>query len=141
LLLRAETTATFSMLLILTTLWNRLLRSLRFLGAPAEAVLVASMTYRYIFVFVESAKNALEARQTRLVGHLQPALERRFAAASVGALLDKTMQLSGDVHSAMQARGFRGEIRLLNDLRMFPRDWWQLAALLAMAVLAFGLGK
>jgi len=141
LILRAETTATFSLLLILTTLWNRLLRSLRFLGVPAAAVAVASMTYRYIFVFIESAKNTLEARKTRLVGHLEPALERRFAAASVGALLDKTMQLSGDVYTAMEARGFRGEIRLLDDLQMRGQDWWQLSALLAIALLALGLGR
>jgi len=141
LVLRAETTATFSLLLILTTLWNHLLRSLRFLGVPAAAVAVANMTYRYIFVFLESAKNTLEARQTRLVGHLEPALERRLAAASVGALLDKTMHLSGDVYTAMQARGFRGEIRLLQELRMEARDWWHLSALLALALLAFGLGR
>jgi cobalt/nickel transport system permease protein len=141
LVLRAETAATFSSLLMLTTLWSHLLRSLRFLGVPAAAVAVVSMTYRYIFVFLESAKNTLEGRQTRLVGRVQPALERRLAAASVGALLDKTMQLSGDVYSAMRARGFRGEIYLLNDLRMQARDWWQLSALLAIALLAFRLGK
>jgi cobalt ECF transporter T component CbiQ len=141
LVLRAETCATFSLLLILTTLWNHLLRSLRFLGIPAAAVAVVSMTYRYIFVFLESAKNTLEARQTRLVGHLEPAVERRLAAASVGALLDKTMHLSGEVYTAMQARGFRGEIRLLNDLKMRSRDWWQLSTMLAMAMLAFGLGR
>jgi cobalt ECF transporter T component CbiQ len=141
LLLRAETCATFSLLLILTTLWNHLLRSLRFLGFPAAAVVLVSMTYRYLFVFIESAKNTLEARQTRLVGHLDPAVERRLAAASVGALLDKTMHLSGEVYTAMQARGFRGEIRLLNDLAMRRRDWWQLSAMLAIALLAFGLGR
>jgi cobalt/nickel transport system permease protein len=141
LVLRAETCATFSLLLILTTLWNHLLRSLRFLGVPAAAVAVVSMTYRYIFVFLDSAKNTLEARQTRLVGNLEPAVERRLAAASVGALLDKTMHLSVEVYTAMQARGFRGEIRLLNDLQMRGRDWWQLSALLAMAMLALGLGR
>jgi cobalt/nickel transport system permease protein len=140
LVLRGETTATFSLLLILTTVWSHLLRSLRFLRVPAAAVAVVSMTYRYIFVFLESAKQTLEARQTRLVGTLEPALERRFAAASVGALLDKTMDLSGDVYTAMQARGYRGEVRLLDDLQMHRRDWWQLSALLALALLAFGLG-
>jgi cobalt/nickel transport system permease protein len=141
LVLRGETTATFSLLLILTTIWSHLLRSLRFLGVPAAAVAVLSMSYRYIFVFLESAKHTLEGRQTRLVGHLEPALERRFAAASVGALLAKTVDLSGDVHTAMQARGYRGEIRLLNDLQMRRRDWWHLSALLAMALLAVGLGQ
>ena len=117
LILRGETTATLALLLILTTVWSHLLRSLRFLGVPTAAVAVVSMTYRYIFVFFESAKQTLEARQTRLVGKLEPALERRFAAASVGTLLDKTFDLSADVYTAMQARGFRGEVRLLEILR------------------------
>jgi cobalt ECF transporter T component CbiQ len=141
LVLRGETTATFSLLLILTTVWSHLLRALRFLGVPEAAVAIVSMTYRYIFLFLESAKHTLEARQTRLVGRLEPVMERHFAAASVGALLNKTIDLSGDVYTAMQARGFRGEVRLLNDLEMRGRDWWQLSALLAMALLAFGLGR
>ena len=141
LVMRGETTATLALLLMLTTVWSHLLRSLRFLGVPAAAVAVVSMTYRYIFVFIESAKQTLEARQTRLVGQLEPALERRFAAASVGALLGRTLDLSSDVYTAMQARGFRGEVRLLDDLEMHWRDWWQLSALLAVAILAFGLGR
>jgi energy-coupling factor transporter transmembrane protein EcfT len=141
LVLRGETTATFSLLLILTTVWSHLLRSLRFLGVPVAAVALVSMTYRYIFVFFESAKQTLEARQTRLVGRLEAGVDRRLAAASVGALLDKTIDLSSDVYSAMRSRGFRGEIRLLDDLKMQSRDWWQLTALLSLALLAFGLGR
>jgi cobalt ECF transporter T component CbiQ len=141
LVLRGETTATFSLLLILTTVWSHLLRSLRFLGVPVAAVALVSMTYRYIFVFLESAKQTLEARQTRLVGRLEAGVDRRLAAASVGALLDKTIDLSSDVYSAMRSRGFRGEIRLLDDLKMQSRDWWQLTALLSLALLAFGLGR
>jgi cobalt ECF transporter T component CbiQ len=141
LVLRGETTATFSLLLILTTVWSHLLRALRFLRIPAATVAVVSMTYRYIFVFLESAKQTLEARQTRLVGRVEPALERRFVAASVGAVLDKSMHLSHDVYLAMQARGFRGEIRLLNEGALCAGDWWQLAAFVAIALAAFGLGR
>jgi len=76
-----------------------------------------------------------------LVGQLEPAMERHFAAASVGTLFDKTLTLSSDVYSAMQARGFRGEVRLLEDLRMRSRDWWQLCVLAAVAIVAFGMGR
>lgn len=141
LVLRGETTASFCLLLLLTTVWSHLLRSLRFLGVPTAAVAAVSMTYRYIFVFIETAKHTLEGRQTRLVGQLEPAMERHFAAASVGTLFDKTLTLSSDVYSAMQARGFRGEVRLLEDLRMRSRDWWQLCVLAAVAIVAFGMGR
>ncbi len=141
LLLRAEVAATFSILLILTTVWSHLLRSLRFFRVPVSAIAVVSISYRYIFVFLESAKQTLEARETRLVGQMEPAAERRFAAASVAALLHKTLGLSSEVHQAMQARGFRGEVYLLQDLKMAARDWWQLSLFLAISVVALGLGR
>jgi energy-coupling factor transporter transmembrane protein EcfT len=141
LVMRAETSATLATLLILSTQWNALLRALRIFRVPASTVVLVMMTYRYIFVFVESAKGIFEARRTRLVGYLEPAMQRRLAAAGAGALLDKTIQMSGEVHSAMLARGFRGEVRLLDDLRMKARDWWQLASLTGVAAIAVWLGR
>ncbi len=141
LVLRAETSATLATLLMLCTPWNELLRALRLFRIPVSAVVIVMMTYRYIFVFVENAKGIFEARRTRLVGRLQPDVQRRLAAASAGALLDKTIQLSAEVHTAMLARGFRGEVKLLDDLRMKNRDWWQLAGMAGTAVAAVWLGR
>jgi energy-coupling factor transporter transmembrane protein EcfT len=49
--------------------------------------------------------------------------QRRIAIASTGALLSRTFQLSGEVYLAMQARGFRGEVYILDDFRMQTLDW------------------
>ena len=65
---------------------------------------------------------------------------RQVAASSAGVLLDKSVQLSGEVFSAMQARGFRGEIYTLDDFRMNPRDWGALMAFAVLATFAFWLG-
>jgi cobalt/nickel transport system permease protein len=139
--MRAETAATLSLLLVLTTLWNRLLRALRFFRLPVIAVVIVETTYRFVFLLLHTAQNMLESRQTRLVGRLRPAEQRRFAASSIGVLLDKSLQSSVDVHTAMQARGFRGQALLLEDLKMGAGDWLQLAALLSAAILAIGLGR
>ena len=141
LILRAETAATLSMLLILTTLWTRLLRALRYFRAPVVVVAILGMTYRYMFLFLATARDMFESRESRIVGVLQPADRRRLAAASAGVLLGKTLQVSGEVHMAMQARGFRGEIRLLDELQMRPNDWLRLAAFVGAATLAVWLGR
>lgn len=141
LILRAETAATLSMLLILTTLWTRLLHALRYLRAPVVIVAILGMTYRYMFLFLATARDMFESRESRIVGVLEPADRRRLAAASAGVLLGKTLQVSGDVHLAMQARGFRGEIRLLDELQMRPLDWLRLAAFVSAATLAVWLGR
>lgn len=141
LILRAETAATFSALLILSTLWTHLLHALRYFRAPVALVAILGMTYRYMFLFLRTAGDMFESRESRMVGVLEPAERRRLAAASAGVLLSKTLQVSGEVHLAMQARGFRGEIRLLDELRMRPNDWLRLAAFAGAASLAVWLGR
>ncbi len=141
LVMRAETAATLSFLLVLCTPWNHLLRALRFFRIPTVLIVILQMTYRYIFLLLRTAQDMFESRQMRLVGYLPPSEQRRLAAGTVGVLLDKTLQLSTDVHSAMQARGFRGDVRLLDDLQMTLRDWLQLSAFAAVACIAMWLGR
>ncbi|MDQ2777285.1 MAG: cobalt transporter CbiM [Acidobacteriota bacterium] len=139
--MRGETASTFSLLLVLTSRWNHLLRSLRFFCIPTVLVVIVESTYRFFFLLVQNAHNMLESRQTRLVGRLRPYEQRRFAAASVGVLLDKTIQLSGEVHTAMRARGFRGQAKLLDEVQLRLRDWLQLSAFLTIAFLVFWLAR
>jgi cobalt/nickel transport system permease protein len=117
LLSRAETAATLSTLLVLTTPWPRVLKALRWFRCPAIFVVILGMTYRYIFVILQTALEMLESRKSRTVGVLPPADARRLAASSVGVLLSKSVALSSDVHMAMLSRGFRGEIHILDDGR------------------------
>jgi cobalt/nickel transport system permease protein len=93
------------------------------------------MTHRYIFVLLQIAMQMFEARRSRLLGPIPAAERRRLVSAAVGVLLCKTLQLSTEVHLAMIARGYRGEVRLLNDFRSRPRDWAALLLALAVPVL------
>ncbi len=141
LLSRAETAATLSSVLILSTPWVRVLKALRVFRCPVVLVTILSMTYRYIFVLLGAAWEMLESRKSRTVGHLPSAEARRLAASSIGVLLSKSLQLSGDVHLAMQSRGFRGEVYLLEDFQARMSDWFWLAGFLALAVVAFWYGR
>ena len=99
------------------------------------------MTYRYIFVILQTAFDMFESRKSRTVGVLDPAERRRVAASAVGVLLSKSVQLSGDVHLAMQSRGFRGEVYVLDEFRASARDRCWLAAFIALAALALWMGR
>jgi cobalt/nickel transport system permease protein len=139
--LRAETTATLSLLLVLSTSWNQLLRALRFFRVPITIVVIIETTYRFVFLLLMTTRNMLESRSARRVGRLDSTEQRRFAAASVGVLLDKILQFSNEVHAAMRARGFRGEAMLLDDSRMRQQDWVQLVMFLGLACIALWLGR
>jgi cobalt/nickel transport system permease protein len=72
---------------------------------------------------------------------MTPAENRRLAIASSGVLLHKTLHLSNEVYLAMQARGFRGEVYILDDFEMHARDWFALASFAALAAASVLLGR
>ncbi len=141
LLLRAETAATLTMLLVFTTPWMHVLKAFRSLRVPVIVVVILGMTCRYILLMLETAREMFESRQSRAVGRLAPADRRRLAVASAGVLLGKTFQLSGEVYLAMQARGFRGEVYVLDDFRMKAGDWIALAAFSSFAAALIWAGR
>ena len=141
LIMRAETAATFSVLLVLCTPWSLVLKALRVLRLPIVLVVILGMTYRYIFLFLRNAHDMFMSRKSRLVGHLDGREQRRAATASAGVLMSKTIQLSGDVYLAMRSRGFQGEVYVLDEFQTHWFDWAMLAVFISIALLAFWFGR
>jgi cobalt/nickel transport system permease protein len=141
LIMRAETAATLSALLVLCTPWSNLLKALRALRLPVLLVVILGMTYRYIFLLLRTAHDIFESRKSRTVGRLEGRELRRTATASAGVLMSKTLQLSGDVYLAMRSRGFCGEVHVLDEFQTSWLDWVLFPFLAAVAVLAFWFGR
>jgi len=141
LIMRAETAATFSVLLVLCTPWSNLLKAFRVLRLPIVLVVILGMTYRYIFLLLRNAHEMFTSRKSRMVGRLDGREQRRAATASAGVLISKTLQLSGDVYSAMRSRGFQGEVYVLDEFKTGWFDWFMLAAFVTVGALAFWFGR
>jgi cobalt/nickel transport system permease protein len=140
LLLRAETAATLIFLLAYTTPWSHILKALRIFRVPVVFVVILGMTTRYILMLLETAHDMFQSRKSRRVNRLTPAEHRRLAITSTGVLLNKTLHLSGEVYQAMQSRGFRGEVYLLDDFQMQTRDWVASGAFASAAAISIFLG-
>jgi len=141
LITRAETAATFSVLLVLCTPWSSVLKALRVLRLPIVLVVILGMTYRYIFLLLRNAQDMFTSRKSRIVGRLDGPEKRRAAAASAGVLISKTIQLSGDVYLAMRSRGFQGEVFVLDEFQTHWFDWAVLALFISVALVAFWFGR
>ena len=141
LIMRAETAATFSVLLVLCTPWSNLLKALRVLRVPIVLVVILGMTHRYIFLLLWNAHDMFTSRKSRMVGRLDGREQRRAATASVGVLMSKTLQLSGDVYQAMRSRGFQGEVYVFDEFQTGWFDWVILAAFVTIAALALWFGR
>jgi cobalt/nickel transport system permease protein len=126
LVLRAEAAATLALVLVHTTPWMHVLKALRMCRVPVVFIVILGMTCRYILLLLETAHEMFESRKSRTVGSLTRNEQRRVAILTTGALFGRTLQLSNEVYLAMQARGFRGEVYILDDFHMQTLDWFTL---------------
>lgn len=138
---RSEASLTCWMLVVMTTPFNRILRALRALRIPTVCVAIFAMTFRYIFLLVETAQDMLLSRRSRIVGRLSGAGNRRLLVSTTGVLLGKSIQMSDDVYHAMASRGFRGNIHLLEDFHTTTTDWLVLTGILAASLFIFLFGR
>lgn len=140
-LLRAETISTICAILCFTAAPSSLLRALHSLKVPASVVGLAGITYRYIFLFLESARSLLEAREVRMLGRTSSPEARRLATLSISVLLEKVFVLSGEVQAAMIARGFRGEFYTLRQDALRQAEWLQIGFVVLLAAMLVWFGR
>jgi cobalt/nickel transport system permease protein len=141
LIARVEAAVTLSTLLVLTTPWMHLLKALRTLMVPVEVIAMLAMTHRYVVLLTETANAMFEARQSRMVGRLNGREQRRLMVNTGGVLMSKTLGLGNEVFLAMQARGFRGEVRLLTEFRLRGWDYIAMSGFAAAVVAAAMAGR
>jgi cobalt/nickel transport system permease protein len=141
LIARVEAAVTLSTLLVLTTPWMHLLKALRTLMVPVEVIAMLAMTHRYVVLLTETANAMFEARQSRMVGRLNGREQRRLMVNTGGVLLSKTLEMGNEVFLAMQARGFRGEVRLLTEFRLRGWDYVAMSGFAAAVVAAALAGR
>ena len=137
LVLRVTTTVSFLLLLVLTTRWIVLLKALRWIGVPQLLVFMLAMTYRYIYVLLQTTSSLFLARQSRRIGPEEWRNAKEWMGAISGALLGKSYSLSSEIYLAMVSRGFRGEPALFSDFRTRFADWLWLSLFLILAGVTF----
>ena len=125
---RVGVSVSIVVLLTLTTPWQRLLRALRVLGVPQFFVFVLGMTYRYIHLFLSLMLDLHFGKKSRTLRASRWSQDQKWVASRMGYLFKRSHNLGESVYSAMLARGFQGEPKILEELE------WSRSDLLAMTI-------
>lgn len=132
---RVITCAAAIVLLVLTTPQETLFKAFRSLGVPKIYVLTLDMAYRYIFLFMDIVRDIMTAKKSRTIRSDGMLAEQRWMAGRIGYMLLRTLDMSDKVHKAMISRGFTGDVKVMDTLRMRSRDYLVLVIGLSISVL------
>lgn len=99
--------------LALTTPLTDLLAVLRYIRCPALIIELMFLMYRFVFVLLELASSILRAQQCRL-GNKDFRTSIRSIGQMSAVLLQRALSKSSALYNAMEARGYNGQIRVLD---------------------------
>lgn len=120
-LLRLACGISIGLLWKLTTRWDHLIASLKAPGVPEIALATATLSYRYLFVIVDTLATMVEARRSREVGKISAQNARDYAGTGIAVLFAKSLVLTEEMHMAMQSRGFGDSLQRTPKKRIKTR--------------------
>lgn len=136
-----------AILLTYTTAFPDLLWGLRALRLPDALVAIVGFMYRYRFMLADEGLRLRRARAAR--SGTGPAGAKtggglvwrgQVAGGMVGNLTLRAFERSERIHSAMVARGFQGEMRMLATPPMHDREWKALVGWLTFLAMTALIG-
>ena len=120
--LRMVNCLTISFLLLNTTPFPHIIKSLKLFRVPDVLLIVFVLTYKYIFIFSEMLEAIHLARKSRLAGGSAAGGARAWAAGRIAFLFRKTQGRCEEIFRAMVSRGLSKEIVLASPGKARPRD-------------------
>lgn len=131
--LKAWTAALATAVLTSTTPFPDLMRGLERMHVPRVFLMLASFTYRYLFVLVDEAERMERARDSR--GWSGRWLwEARAVGQMIAMLFLRSYERAERVYAAMLSRGFDGRAVTTEDTSLRARDWTFIVASLLFLV-------
>ncbi|KOS68217.1 cobalt ABC transporter permease [Lysinibacillus contaminans] len=121
--------------LILTTSVQSICYVLRMWRLPVLFVELVELTYRFIFIFLESMQKIHLAQQARL-GYHSPMQWLRSVSMMIAALFAEMFQRSRELNNAMQARG--GATVYWQDTAIYSTKNWLGIAGIATLYIIYG---
>ena len=133
-LIKAYLSILCMILLTATTKFSNLLKALQNLRCPQLIIMIISFMYRYIFLITDELMKMQQAKDSRSIANSNW-LRTKTNASMLGTLFIRSYERAESVYLAMQARGFSGDIRILNNFCLKNKD---LAFLLVIIILLAG---
>lgn len=110
-------------LLVLTTRFSRLVHALEKFKMPKVLVVMTAITYRFVFLFINEAYRMVLAKEARTVKKEGKLHTMKSLAHIISTLFIRAYERGERVYMAMMARGYKGEIKSIGEMKCGYKDW------------------
>lgn len=123
--------------LTLTTSVNAILQVLRKLKVPQLLIELTEITYRFIFVFLETALKIYQAQNSRL-GYITVRQWLHSLGMLISSLFITVFQRARELTIAMDSRGYTEDIMYINDSYQYSAiNWFIIIGIIASIVTVY----
>ena len=110
--LRVVNSLTVSFLVLSTTPFSEIMRTLKMVRVPDAFLLIVTLTYKYALILLQTAENMFLAKKSRVAVGIRGHEGRAWAANRMALIFKKTQLTYEEVYRAMGARAFSGTVKL-----------------------------
>lgn len=111
-------------LLVLTTKFSRIIQVMKSFKFPNVFITMTTITYRFIFLFINEAYRMALAKESRTVVKEPQMSAIRAFANMITTLFIRSYERGERVYLAMISRGYPGTIRSSSKPKFALRDWF-----------------
>ncbi len=127
--LRIINSLSITFLVLYTTPFPQIIKALKVFKLPDAALIVITLSYKYLFLFAGTVEDMHLAKKSRLIREIPRREGRGWIAGRIVLIFRKTRSRAEEVFKAMLCRGFSDSIRISETSKMRQRDWVTGAAL------------
>ena len=110
-------------LLVHTTRFSVIIQALKAFKIPEVFLMMTTITYRFIFIFIEETYRMVLAREARLTRKESRLQSIKSLAKIVTTLFIRAFERGEKVYLAMLARGYTGKAKRLRTIQLKKYDW------------------
>jgi len=133
--MRVINSLSLSFLVLYTTPFPEMVRALKILKVPDTFLIIISLCYKYIFIFLKTIEDMYLAKRARMLREDDNKKAREWTAGRLALIFRKTQLRCEEVYRAMVSRGFSDTIKLYGFGKMRTTDWASGAILFSAGLL------
>jgi cobalt/nickel transport system permease protein len=132
--LRVLNSVSLALLIVFTTPFSSLIRSLKIIRVPDTFLMVISLAYKYIFILSRTIEETYFALKSRLSGNIKASNIRKLISGRIFFIFKRSVIIYENTYYAMVSRGYHGKIKLHSLNRFTNTDWVALVIIFASGI-------